>query len=281
MHDGKRLLTRFDKLWQKYRKRLADCQQAASEEAVHKLRISCRRLLALIQLLQFLAPLPALRKLRKKLKTQLDNFDELRDTQVMLLEIADSMDALPALASYHRYLQHNEQRLLAQAPLTIRNVDSAALQQLFDKTQQKLAAEFGTTSLKPQLLAAIDAAYAAALDRYRLITAEQPATLHQLRIAVKKLRYMLDASQDLLPALPDHHLQHLQAYLTRLGDIQNSCVLLESINRFFGHHPPPDIQNYYARRHQALLDDYWRHGSEILQFWRAKTHLAFPWQADG
>ncbi|MCQ8129946.1 CHAD domain-containing protein [Methylomonas rivi] len=277
MHDGKQLLASFDTLWQKHAKRLAHCQQSASEEAVHKLRISCRRLLALIQLLQALAPQPALRKLRKSLKAQLDSFDELRDTQVMLLKVSASLDALPELAAYQRYLQLNEQRLLIQTPVILQNLNSAELQPLMDKAWKEMREALGKTALKPHILSAIDVSFHSALERYRLINPDTPETLHHLRVAVKKLRYMLAASHDLLPELPDDHLERIQTYLTRMGEIQNSCVLLDNLNRFFGHQPPPAVRTYFEQCHQALLDDYMKHGSEILQFWRPAAYAPFPW----
>lgn len=278
MRDGKRLLASFESLWQKHTKRLSRCQQTASEDAVHKLRISCRRLLALIQLLQALAPQPALRKLRKHLKAQLNSFDELRDTQVMLLKVADSLDTLPDLAAYHRYLQLNEQRLLAQTPAILQSLNGAELQPLMDKAWQEMREAFGKNALTPRILAAIDTSYLTSLARYRSIDPANPATLHHLRISVKKLRYMLAASQELIPDLPADHLERIQIYLTRLGEIQNSCVLLDSLNRFFGHQPPSAVDRYFQQSHQALLDDYMRHGNEILQFWRPAAYAAFPWQ---
>lgn len=278
MHDGKQLLASFESLWQKHAKRLSRCQQTASEEAVHKLRISCRRLLALIQLLQALAPQPPLRKLRKHLKAQLNSFDELRDTQVMMLKVADSLDALPELAAYHRYLQLNEQRLLIQTPAVLQSLNSAELQPLMEMARKEMREAFGKDALTPRILSAIDTSYRTALERYRLIDPVDPATLHHLRVSVKKLRYMLAASQELLPELPENHLERIQAYLTRLGEIQNSRVLLDSLNRFFGHQPPPAIQTYFQQSHQALLDDYMHHGSEILQFWRPAAYAPFPWR---
>ncbi|AEF99383.1 CHAD domain-containing protein [Methylomonas methanica] len=278
MHDGKQLLASYESLWQKHTKRLSRCQQTASEEAVHKLRISCRRLLALIQLLQALAPLPALRKLRKHLKAQLNSFDELRDTQVMLQKVADSLDALPELAAYHRYLQLNEQRLLVQSPTILQSLNSAELQPLMDKAWKEMRDAFGKDTLTPRILSAIDTSYRTVLERYRSIDPADPATLHHLRISVKRLRYMLAASQELLPELPENHLERIQAYLTRLGEIQNSCVLLDSLNRFFGHQPPPAVDTYFQHCHQDLLDDYMHHGNEILQFWRPAAYAPFPWR---
>lgn len=277
MRQGKRLQASFAKLWQKYLKRLSACQASAGETAVHKLRISCRSLLALIHLLQHLAPHPSLRKLKKALKNQLDQFDELRDTQVMLLEVAERIDALPELAFYQRYLQRNEERLQQQANAAIAGYDSAALQPLFDKAEKSLRQLWDTAELKTAIQAAIDECFAIALARYRLIEPMRPHTLHQLRIAVKKLRYMLSAaSEDLIPVLPDGHLQRLQAYLTRLGEIQNSCVLTENLNRFFGHEPPDNVQRYYSERHQALLHHYLENCDQIMSFWRPAADKPFP-----
>jgi CHAD domain-containing protein len=262
MSDSKLLLKNFDTLWEKYSKRLTNSQQTGSETAVHKLRISCRRLLAIIALLQALDPDASLGKLRKHIKTQLDNFDELRDTQVMLIEIADNLDSCADMARYHSYLKHNEQRLLMAIP----NLLNCPPKSLFKNTRNSLCLD--AIPIKHHIPAVIDVTYQTALDRYQRITADDPSTLHRLRIALKKLRYMLSASADFLSDFPPNQLEILHLYLTRLGEIQNSCVLLDSLNRFFGHQPPESIQRYYANRHQALINDFMLHKTDMLIFWR-------------
>src|SRR5574343_145745 len=157
MSTSKLLLRKFDTLWEKYSKRLTDCRQTGSEAAVHKLRISCRRLLAIIALLKALDPDASLGKLRKHLKTQLDNFDELLDTQVMLMEVADNLDSCADMARYHSYLKLNEQRLLASIPdllLTHRK-------SLYPKARNSLSLD--AIPLKRQIRAAIAATYQTAL----------------------------------------------------------------------------------------------------------------------
>lgn len=268
MSNSKLLLRNFEKLWEKYSERLINCQQTGSEEAVHKLRISCRRLLAIIALLQALDPNASLGKLRKHIKTQLDNFDELRDTQVMLIEIADKLDSCADMARYHSYLKRNEQRLLTAIPSLLKLPPKS----LFKKTRNSLYLD--SIPIKHHIPTVIDSTFQTALDRYQRITPDDPSTLHRLRIALKKLRYMLSASRDFLFPPPPNQLQNLQINLTRLGEIQNSCVLLDSLNRFFGHHPPESIQNYYTNRHQALINDFMLHKTEILAFWPVDENFA-------
>lgn len=278
MHDCKLLTHALDSLWEKYQKRLADCQHAAGEEAVHKLRIGTRRLLSLIELLQALTPQPALRKLRKALKAQLDGFDQLRDTQVMLLEISGALEALPELAPFQQHLRLTEQRLVTQTPLIIETIRSKTLHRLLEKTRKHLLAEFGKSELKQRVLSVIDNTYQTALERYQAIDSSQPATIHRLRIAVKKLRYMLASAQMLLPALPENHPRQLQDYLTLMGEIQNSRVFLSSLTSFFADQPPASVQTHYQQRHRALLDVYMDRRAELLRFWRSEPNQAFPWE---
>ena len=279
MHDGKLLLNTVDSQWQKYRKRLTDCQYEAGEEAVHKLRTNTRRLLSLIELLQALAPQPPLRKLRKGLKAQLDGFDELRDTQVMLLEISGTLDQLPELAPFRQHLRLIERHLLAQAPALIENLHGKTLHHLLQKAHKKLVSEFGKAELKSQILSIIDSTYQTAMERYQAIDAAQPTTIHRARIAVKKLRYMLESAQTLLPPLPKDHLERLQNYLTSMGEIQNSCVLQNNLMRFFAEQPPASVQAYYQKRDQAMLDAYMSRRAEIVEFWRPEPNQPFPWES--
>lgn len=278
MHDGKLLIHAIDSLWAKYQKRLIDCRHAANEEAVHRLRISTRRLLSSIDLLQMLVPLGALRKLRKALKSELDSFDDLRDTQVMLLEIASRAESLPQLVPFLEHLQATEQRLMAQTPSILEAIESKNLEQLIKKAHQHLQKEFGKSDLQAKILAIIDASYQNAIERYHLIDIAQPATIHRTRIGVKKFRYMLESGQQLLPPLPENHLNRLHAYLTSMGEIQDSTVLMLSLKHFFIDEVPSPIQAYYQHRHSVILSAYMTRREELLQFWRPSADKPFPWK---
>jgi hypothetical protein len=82
------LLAAPDRLYGKYLLGRNRCQAAFSAESVHDLRIAVRRMLALVERLQAIEPQPRLKKLRRDFKAQLDSLDDLRDTQVLLAELA-------------------------------------------------------------------------------------------------------------------------------------------------------------------------------------------------
>src|SRR5918994_5008423 len=106
------LLAALDDRWKNYRAELKRCRAEFSNEAVHDLRVAARRMLAFIQLLNSISPRPRLQKLARAFKDQLDEFDDLRDTQVILAEISETLNELPQLQKFKYHLQSIEEDLL-------------------------------------------------------------------------------------------------------------------------------------------------------------------------
>src|SRR5882672_12333853 len=98
--------------WRRYRKRLKDCQEHFSEEAVHRSRVETRRLLATVELLCAFIPERELNKARLALKEHLDSFDRLRDTQVQLMYIEHLLRAFPAARPFRQWLRDREARFI-------------------------------------------------------------------------------------------------------------------------------------------------------------------------
>ena len=85
------LLEALDERWKNYRAELKRCRTEFSNEAVHDLRSSARRMLAFLQVMNTLSPRPRLQKLNRAFKDQLDDFDQLRDTQVILADVSETL----------------------------------------------------------------------------------------------------------------------------------------------------------------------------------------------
>lgn len=276
-HDNPWIFDTVDMQWLKYRKQLGKCRQYSDEKSIHKLRISIRRLLSVIELLQALTADQDLRKLKKSLKAQLNAFNDLRDTQVMLQTVSAEVFSLPELTPFLHQLHLNTQKLLMDTPAMIKSLDSEKLQQNFKPALQKLKKTYSDSDMKPAVLHAIDSCYQSALARFQSIDPSQPATLHHLRVSVKKFRYMLSCVAEMLPELPTDHLKHIQAYLTHLGEIQNTCVLLNNLQRFFNSSIPPAVKHHYQQHQNELVQTYILQSTDIGLFWRPTTSQPFPW----
>jgi CHAD domain-containing protein len=233
---------------------------------------------ALIELFRQLTPQRRLDKLRHTIKAQLDVFDELRDTQVMLLEISDTVAASPELAPFLLYLQQREQHLLLQSRAFIKTLSGGKIKRKLKKAERHCKGLYARTDLNDAVLAVIDNVYAEALERRQAIDPTQLHSIHSFRIAMKKLRYTLAAAQPMLPGIPADQAKRMRDYLTLLGDIQNSAVLCHALDEFFSTNIPAAIREYFQLQQQGLLDAFMARQDEVLGFWRTERDHGLPWE---
>jgi CHAD domain-containing protein len=151
----------INSLEQRYSKYVAErqrCKGEFSEEAVHDLRIASRRLLALLTLLRAIDPQPRLQQLRRLFKNQLDGLDELRDTQVMLAEISETIAILPEIQPLEKYLQKREKRLLKTVEQEVRALKNSVISRHIEKIQQDLIGPLAGQDFTASLLSDVDEA---------------------------------------------------------------------------------------------------------------------------
>ncbi len=281
-HRPSPLAEALDDRWTKYCVNLETCLQAFSEKAVHDVRVSTRRLLALIDLLRALPNSPPLKSLRRALKAQLDGYDDLRDTQVMLLKVTEALGEVPELAPYEAHLQQRETKLLQSAAQHIQALDLEELTQHIQTARQFLLNFTDQETLCRTLPQATDDIYAAVLRRYGKVDASRPATIHRLRIAFKKLRYTLEILRPLLPDLPARLFKDMHAYQTNMGDIQDMEVLLAALADFAkrrASYDPRPARRYFQRCHAQALYTYLNGMEQIHTFWRPAPEAPFPWDS--
>ncbi|OQW71523.1 MAG: hypothetical protein BVN35_16235 [Proteobacteria bacterium ST_bin11] len=266
MHNigGKPLLDALEKHWRQYRKRLKACRQTANEDNVHELRVSTRRLLALIELLHTLAPQAILLIIRKSLKKQLDGFDQLRDTQVMLFEAAKTLPILPELEPFLAQMHRCEQSLLSENQCFITGLYQPKLRRKLKKAAKHFKTQTTHTDLTQALPKAIDDIYGTVINRYEALDPANPESIHHLRIAVKKLRYTLLAIESLDLALAKIDSSKLKSHLTSMGIIQNSVVMLQALTLFFEYQIPEEIELYYRKQQQDLIGAFMNCSAEVL-----------------
>lgn len=281
--EPKQLLVKaLDSRRQKYRQEFNRARADFSEEAVHDLRVATRRILALMDLLRLLTPdLPA-KTVRRELKRQLDSLDRLRDTQVMLLEVRERMEAVPSLAPYQLYLENEEQLALRRAQKSYGEINFVAVSGLNTDLlglQQQLVGRDGVGDP----LAAADAAFATVTQRYAAVDPSVPPTFHSLRVGFKKFRYTVEIIHRLLPNFPRTHLVAMGDYQTALGRIQDAEVMLGALDAFVAHDKTFDAgpaRGFYEQRHAEVIAAASEGISEAHSFWRPVPEQPFPWEAN-
>ncbi|MFZ5883175.1 MAG: CHAD domain-containing protein [Chloroflexota bacterium] len=274
------LLDALEKRWKTYLAERKRCRTEFSNEAVHDLRVALRRLLSLIQLLNSVEPRPRLCKLSRALKNQLDDFDELRDTQVMLAEISETIHDLPVLEPLQHHLERKERRLLKDLRKQLKNLDLKEIARRIRKTRDALTAQEKADWGAP-LLRSVDDAFQIVRQRLMLVEPAQPATIHRVRIAFKKFRYMVEIIHPLLEDFPEENLRRMNEYQTLMGEIQDAEVFLQTLADFETSASSTDLEpvrRHYAARHADAVSAYLQTKDMLHTFWRTAPEEPFPWE---
>lgn len=273
------LLEALENRWKTYLAELKRCRAEFSNEAVHDLRVALRRLLSLVQLLNSVEPRPRLRKLSRALKTQLDEFDELRDTQVMLAEISETIQELPGLEPLQHYLERVERRSLKDLRKKLRKLDLKEITRRIRKAHDALTAQEKADAAAP-ILGSVDDAFLVARQRLGRVDPSQPATIHRVRVAFKKFRYMVEIAQPLLDGFPEANLKRMNEYQTLMGEIQDAEVFqqtLEEVQPASSFDLDP-VRRHYEARHTDAVSAYLKSRDMLDTFWRASPEEPFPWE---
>ena len=271
------LITALEARWENYRTQVETCRGEFSEEAIHDLRVSARRLLAILDMGRAFDPKPHLQKARRTLKDQIDNLDDLRDVQVMRMEVAKTpLD----IKLFETHLQEREKRLLKTAHKQILALKLSKLKKRIDKIRAALEKRNLEEDFQAQLFRSVDRAYSRTMKAFAKVDASQPGSIHRLRLAFKGFRYMAEIVQPLIPSPPKKYLERMHEYQSSMGDIHDIEVFLSALKDFSEgageSFDPNPVKHFYEQRYTELVGAFMVDKGELISFWRAAPEQAFP-----
>ena len=221
------LLPSVETHWRKYRNRLKRCQKSFSEEAVHALRISLRQLIALLESIEVMEHLTALGSACSQLKKQLKLFNALRDFQVHLALLDKPSTTRPILHDFVRRLRKKEAKWIHRLAEVIPSFKTSDIKKRIAKGLRRFATndQCQPMELQGRARKALEIAYDEVLQRRNAIEAGNPVSIHRLRVAFKKYRYMLMALHPVLPGIPRPCFEQMKKMQMAMGNIQDQYVL--------------------------------------------------------
>ena len=274
------LMEALDQRWKNYRAELKRCRTEFSNEAVHDLRSSARRMLAFIQLLNYISPRPRLLKLNHAFKEQLDEFDDLRDTQVILADVSETLQVLPQLHEFQSYLQEVEKSLLKSLRKKLKVIDLFDVSKRIRRMDESLKKESDDNLIVP-VLQAVDDAFLTTKQRQKWINPAAATTIHRVRIDFKAFRYMAEIVHPLLKDFPSENLKQMHDYQSLMGEIQDVEVIMEALAEAPVHlsrFDPEPVRSYYGRCHAKAISTYLAAMDQLNAFWRPAPDQPFPWE---
>jgi CHAD domain-containing protein len=222
--------------WKSYRKALKRCRKNVSEKAVHATRVENRRLSAQLELYGIFAPARTIERACRALKAHREAFDELRDTQVQLALVRRHVRVFPETKPLCEALRRREKRCRQRVSRRLDRLKPervkpavAALRGHWDEATDHPGRQVHDRKIIGQ---SVDAAFARLVTRTRRMDAAQVRSIHRTRVALKKFRYMLEALQPMMPGIPAAHLRRMQSLQSVFGDLQDTNVFLERLQKY-------------------------------------------------
>lgn len=193
-------------------------------EAVHRLRVACRRLAAVVALLDPEA-YPRLNNRTKALREFAKNLGALRDLDVQIACLTD-LHARATQPLHQAALEHVLELMRRRRRKRLETLDPKMPSFAKLLKVPSLPSPFEGASVKAEAWSYLHPCIAEALSGIETLReGEDIKGLHEARLRVKRLRDTLEALAPAFPAEPTGFLMELRAMQTALGDHHDQAAL--------------------------------------------------------
>jgi CHAD domain-containing protein len=240
LHSMKRaaeLLSSFDNSWKDFSQTWKKARAKASEKSVHDLRVSTRRLIANLELARSLSQRDDISKLQRHFKKVLKGIGPLRDLQVQLETVAHlRQDGL--VADFKRVLKRRENSEIKTLQLELTRGRKQRLAKKIKEVRGEFSRFFDSTTdakIQRSIERVVNARRNELLKAERQFRRLQPLNeeaLHQVRLALKKLRYVLEAAQPVLKPSAKDLAREMQGFQQIIGDSRDLEILRAELEKW-------------------------------------------------
>jgi len=272
------LLRSFSERHRVFTYQLTKTRKRATGKAVHDLRVSTRRLIAVVDIIRTMIPGTDLSRTRKQLKRLLNALSELRDVQVQIVTVRGLVREFPALNLFLTLLMVREKQSLRHAHAELHGFQLEQIDDGIAETEKRLQTVLADPLLRDAARSIVIGKLARTFSRAVQL---KPAALsgkgnriHRLRIAFKRFRYTVEVLEAILQKVTPRMVKAMNAYQVRMGNIQDIDVLIASIRDHAKRHPRADqvqfrklIDNLMNRRRE-LVFEFVSSVDELNLFWK-------------
>jgi len=260
-----------------FQMQLRRTRRRSTEASVHDLRVSMRRLMATADMIRTLIPDEGLEKTRRSLRKHLKAFNQLRDTHIQILALRALAREYPPLRPLGAELRTREAKLIRAARGTIASIKPAQMERSLADVSVRLGTLLHLPGMQgvatATVVGAMGAAFARAFEVRQQVNPGDPSSIHRLRVVFKRCRYMMEVLQPILPGVDRRFLKSLNAYQTRMGDIQDMQVITACVNSFTlnSRYAPTlslvPVQQRLAEMKKQRVDEFLARADELYALW--------------
>jgi CHAD domain-containing protein len=227
----------------------------------------------MLELTETVLPRKTVRKMRRKIRKPLNEASALRDIQVQQQHCETLVADFPQLGAFLKFLGKRERKFARRLRKKLSGVSPSELQAGTGILLEKLIVSLEPDqdkALAARIEAAIEDAWRRVLYLRARVNPREPATIHKMRLAFKRFRYMAEVTAPVFPQLSRERLRAMHSYQDRMGAIQDMETLMRSMMQFrrsSGRTSMLVVENEIRRRRQGLIDSFMRGIDELRFFW--------------
>jgi len=223
MQSSNGLLSSFDTSWKIFSEAWKKARAKASEKSIHDLRVSTRRLIASLELTRALSRNAGIAKLQRRFKKVLKNMGPLRDLQVQLENVSQLRQG-DVVADFKRTLERRERRKVKELRNELhRRTKERLTTGIKDVRSQfvRLHERLGNDRVHLTIERILKLRANEFLKATRRFNPTDEEALHVMRIALKKLRYLIEAAQPVLGSSAKARARNMHAVQQLLGETRD------------------------------------------------------------
>src|SRR5215831_3076120 len=237
MERASDLLSSFDKSWKNFSGTWKRARAKASEKSIHDLRVNTRRLIATLELARSLSHRSDIPKLQRRCKKILKSMGPLRDTQV-LLENLGALRGMTLISDFKKTLERRERREIDSIRSELKRSRKQDLSKRLEDVRSELKRvheSLGARKIHQSIERALNSRRNEFLRAVRKFQRSQPSNedlLHEMRIALKKLRYELEAAETQFGHSVHERLKQMQEFQQLMGDSRDLEMLRAELEKW-------------------------------------------------
>src|SRR5262245_62743488 len=237
MKESQGLLSSLDLSWKNFSGAWKKARTKASEKSIHDLRVNTRRLIAILELAKALSGKNEVVKVQRRFKKVLKRMGPLRDTQVLLVNVSQVRQT-GLIKDFKKTLIRREKRKIDNVRGDLKNSQKKKLSKSVAAVRSEfrgLTAPGSEQKIRRSLDRVLTLRQSELLKAQHTFHRSQPMNedlLHEMRIALKKFRYVVEAAQTMLGDSAKERARELHAFQQLIGESRDLELLRDDLEKW-------------------------------------------------
>jgi CHAD domain-containing protein len=199
-------------------------------------------------------------------------FGPLRDIQVQLISVGGLRKEFPEMAAYFHELLRREEAFTEKLKTEIGRYEAGEFDGTLFFMKYDIKYKFNNSgSAFDSLFESVGKAFEKVLRRNMDVDPARPETIHRVRVAFKKYRYMVEHLKKFID-IGEEGMAALKDFQTIMGEIQDNRVLSESLDEYIAAQDEipvkafVDIREELSRRRRELIEHFMESSERMKHF---------------